>query len=286
MPDWSDRKRLGYTLDLAYVLAALLPNDVTRGSISTLPLGWRSAWSRNQHEAARRNLDDLARGLAAVEANTGRCIRVGFEPEPGCVVETSEDAATHLRGVNTERLGVCLDACHLAVTGEEPRESLSRLAAVGLDVVKLQASCALIVPRPRHPQTLTALEVFAEDRFLHQVQESADRESYACDDLCDVLRGRCALPGRREWRVHFHVPLHAAAATPFRNSSSRLEEALRTFLGGPRCITDHVEIETYTWHVLPPDQRPRSDADLVVGIGEEISWVRDRVLALGLQEVS
>jgi hypothetical protein len=52
-PDWSTRRRLDYTLDCARVLAALLPDDASRGSISTLPLGWRSPWFTDRDRAAR-----------------------------------------------------------------------------------------------------------------------------------------------------------------------------------------------------------------------------------------
>lgn len=285
LPDWSDPERLRYTLDLARVLAALLPSDVARGSISTLPLGWHTPWLPDQQEAARRNLDELAGGLAEIEADTGRQVRVGFEPEPGCVVETTADAATHLSGLNTERLGICLDACHLAVAAEEPREAYRRLAAVGLDVVKLQASCALVAPQPRSPAALIALEAFAGDRFLHQVREPSELQLYACDDLCEALCDPHALPGHREWRVHFHVPLQVDPAPPLRSTRSELEETLRTLFGGPTCGTDHVEVETYTWEVLPPEQRPRSDDGLVAGIADEIAWTYRQLLALGLDRI-
>ncbi|SDC00006.1 hypothetical protein SAMN05421630_1011, partial [Prauserella marina] len=36
----------------------------------------------------------------------------------------------------------------------------------------------------------------------------------------------------------------------------------------------HVEVETYTWNVLPPAQRQ----DLASGIAEELNWARAEVL--------
>src|SRR5260370_7366020 len=39
LPDWSDRRRLAYTVDCARILAALLPQRV-EGSISPLPLSF------------------------------------------------------------------------------------------------------------------------------------------------------------------------------------------------------------------------------------------------------
>src|SRR5699024_1596981 len=93
-PDWTERERLTYTLDSARVLSSLLPEDATRGSISTLPLAWRTPWSADERQSARANLDELAVGLARLHEQTGRHIRVGFEPEPGCVIETTAEAVT------------------------------------------------------------------------------------------------------------------------------------------------------------------------------------------------
>src|SRR5699024_8035335 len=101
-PDWTERARLDYTLDAAAVLAELLPDDARRGSISTLPLAWWTPWSDEAAQAARANLDALATGLARLREETGRTVRVGFEPEPGCVVETTTDAVRALAGIDTE----------------------------------------------------------------------------------------------------------------------------------------------------------------------------------------
>src|SRR5690625_3614985 len=133
-PDWTERERLQYTLDAAEVLVRLLPDDAARGSISTLPLAWHTPWSPEAAQAARANLDELAAGLARLHDRTGRLVRVGFEPEPGCVVETTTDAVRELAGIDTEHLGVCVDTCHLATAFEEPAAAMARLAGAGLPV--------------------------------------------------------------------------------------------------------------------------------------------------------
>lgn len=66
LPDWADEARLRHTLDCARVLAELLPDDVERGSVSTLPLAWRTPWPADRAETARRTLDRLTTGLAAI----------------------------------------------------------------------------------------------------------------------------------------------------------------------------------------------------------------------------
>jgi Xylose isomerase-like TIM barrel len=284
-PDWSTPDRLRYTVDLARVLARLLPDDVTGGSVSTLPLAWCTAWAPVRRAAVRRNLDLLAEELAGVAEQEGRAVTVGFEPEPGCVVESTQDAARELSDVDYKWLGLCLDTCHLAVAFEEPSEALDRLAAAGLGVVKVQASCALHAEEPSHPDTRAALASFAEPRFLHQTRERAPGGPLAVDDLDEALAPDGPLPGRAPWRVHFHAPLHAEPAAPLATTRDVLQRTLAALLAGPAARTRHVEVETYTWQVLPAAQRPDGPSGLVDGIAAEVGWVRGTFSALGLREV-
>jgi len=282
-PDWAERSRLDYTLDCARVLAQLLPDDAARGSISTVPLGWRSPWTVDRDRAAREHLDRLAEGLAKVTADIGRPIRVGLEPEPGCVVETSADAASRLAGVDTEHIGVCLDTCHLATGFEDAAEALARVQAAGLPVVKVQPSAALHAEDPSDPAARRALADYAEDRFLHQTRERRGARVTGRDDLPAALEGEQALPAATPWRVHFHVPVHAELDPPLSSTREDLVAALEALVGGEKAHTDHLEVETYTWGVLPSAHRPVDDAGLVAGIAAEVRWVADRLLALGLE---
>ncbi|MDK0524949.1 metabolite traffic protein EboE [Streptomyces sp. ML-6] len=282
-PDWSEPSRLTYTLNLARVLAALLPQDAARGSISTLPLAWRTPWTGVQRSTAARHLDDLAAGLKQIEAETGRTIRVGLEPEPGCVAETTAQAAHAIAGADHDWIGLCLDACHLAVQHEDPHDAVAALTAAGVPVVKLQASSALVADTPADPESRRALHSFTEPRFLHQVREQLpDGTLRGCDDLAPALAG--ALPGHAPWRIHYHVPLHDQPEPPLRNTSDALQETLRATLGGPHALTDHVEVETYTWDVLPPGLRPTGAPGIAAGIATELEWTHGELTRLGLTE--
>jgi hypothetical protein len=210
-------------------------------------------------------------------------VRVGFEPEPGCLVETTAQAAARLSGVDTEWLGVCLDLAHLACAWEEPAAALARLRAAGLPVVKVQVSAALQAADP--VAAADRLRGYVEPRFLHQTRagecaRAADPAdpAYAADDLDAALAA--ALPGA--WRVHYHVPLHGAPEPPLTSTVPVLRGALRELLAGPTAGCDHFDVETYTWAVLPPAQRPRSDAELAAGIAAELAFARDELVALGL----
>jgi sugar phosphate isomerase/epimerase len=284
-PDWSQPARARYTADLAGILAGLLPDDAAAGSVSTLPLAWREPWPPGRAEAARQQIRWLGDELARVRAATGRPVRVAFEPEPGCVVETTGQAAAQLAGLDPDRFGVCLDTCHLAVAFEQPAAALERLARAGLSVVKLQASCALQVDEPGSAVARATLARFDEPRFLHQTREApaaAAAEPDGVDDLGAALAG--GLPGCRPWRVHFHVPLHAAAEPPLRATRDVLTGTLASLFGGATAGTAHIEVETYTWQVLPAGQRPDSPAGLVAGIAAELRWLREQLLTLGLTE--
>ena len=270
-PDWTTAQRLSYTLDLARVLTDLLPADAARGSISTLPLAWREPWDAERADACRHHLDELARTLARGE----REIRVGFEPEPGCIIETTTQAAYLLSGMDTTRLGVCLDLAHLACAWEQPRDALRNLAAAGLPIVKVQISAALASADPRADAAV--LGEYVEPRFLHQTRGPL---GLATDDLDEAL----ATPGGdgQPWRVHYHVPLHAPPVPPLTSTVGVLAESLRLLAGGPAALCDHFDVETYTWHVLPPASRPDGPAELAAGIAAELYFARAQLTALGL----
>ncbi|MEE6263513.1 metabolite traffic protein EboE [Plantactinospora sonchi] len=287
LPDWTTRERLVYTLNLATVLLDLLPDDAVRGSISTLPLAWRQPWDAGRAGQASRVLAELAEGLTELAWRTGRAVRVGFEPEPGCVVESTAQAAAALSGVDTDRLGVCLDLAHLACAWEEPAAALARLAAAGLPVVKVQVSAALAAADP--VAAAATLRGYVEPRFLHQTRaepcgRAADPAdpAHATDDLDEALAAD--LPGA--WRVHYHVPLHAVPEPPLESTVPVLRTALRELFAGPAAGCDHLDVETYTWGVLPAARRPNSDPELADGIAAELAFARDELTALGLADVS
>ncbi|WP_020521540.1 metabolite traffic protein EboE [Catelliglobosispora koreensis] len=277
-PDWTDEQRLRYTLDLATVLADLLPDDAVRGSISTLPLAWRTPWDAERANAAHANLNALAAGLRQLP----RLIRVAFEPEPGCLIETTADAITHLRpaaawregagidlhgweGIDTGHLGVCVDLAHLACAWEEPKVALKALEEAGIPVVKAQISAALEVADPDRARAV--LESYVEPRFLHQTRAQGGD---AFDDLPQALEAQADGP----WRVHFHAPIHAAALEPLSTSVDVLTEGIDALVAAG---VDHLEVETYTWGVLPAASRPVTDRDLARGIAAELRFLKERV---------
>ncbi|QES44868.1 xylose isomerase [Streptomyces venezuelae] len=283
-PDWTDPERLSHTTELARLLAALLPDDVTEGTISTLPLAWRTPFDTPRAEAARTALTVLAQRLDALTELTGRSIRIGLEPEPGCTVETTADAIAPLTAVGHDRIGVCVDTCHLATSFEDPRTALDALGAAGIPVVKSQLSAALHAEHPHLPDVREALAAFDEPRFLHQTRTLTGAGLRGTDDLGEAL-ATDALPDTAPWRAHFHVPLHAAPAAPLTSTLPVLQDVLTRLVGGPAPLTRHLEVETYTWQALPPALRPRGRPQLAEGIAAELSLARDLLTDLGLKEL-
>ena len=260
-PDWTTPARLAYTLNLARILAVLLPGDAARGSVSTLPLAWRTPWDAERRAECRRSLDVLASELSRLD----RTIRVAFEPEPGCVVENTAQAAAMLTDTDTERLGVCLDLAHLACAWEDPAAALKNLRDAGVPIVKTQVSAALASDDPERDREV--LEQYVEPRFLHQTRGS---EGLSEDDLDQALAGDKSQP----WRIHYHVPIHADPAPPLKATGDVLRQSLKELVGGPAAVCDHLDVETYTWNVLPEGSRPRSSAELVDGIAAELDFAR------------
>lgn len=279
LPTWTDPVRLEYTLRCAQILADLLPEGEA-GSISTLPLAWREPWDEAQDQAATHAFVQLSEGLRQLKERTGRTVRVAIEPEPGCVLDTISDIAQWLgarleRGIDPEYIGVCVDTCHLAVSFADPAGAIRQIQEAGLRVVKVQASAALHVLDPKGHAARAALESFVEPKYLHQVRESADAGILPADDLDTALN---ELPGSGPWRVHFHIPLHHVPAAPLQTTTEVLLETVREVGKLPYAHEVHLDVETYTWSVLPMKGNA-AGVGIVDGIAAELMWAEENLMA-------
>jgi hypothetical protein len=307
-PDWTDERRLRYTLACARILSGLLPQGED-GSISTLPLGWRVGWSRDHARRAAERLMDWVREALRLSDATGRSIRLGLEPEPGCALETTDQAisywdaflrpAAKAAGLTPAdldaHLGLCYDTCHQAVQFEDPVEVLDRLAAAGIPIAKMQLSSALeFLPDPAR-RSLALRREFVEERFLHQTRIRTPRGILSFDDLPEALDAAGAPPGARgleeprghdgddaedvdlwahPWRVHFHVPIDAPGLLdPARIATTRDDMIKAYRYARAKGLCRHFEVETYTWSVMPPAHRPDGDEALADCIAREIRFI-------------
>ncbi len=276
-PHWAQDDRREYTLGLARLLAKLLPDDVDDGSISTLPLGWREGWDDAAQDAALRALADLAVELEEIEHATGKRIRLALEPEPGCTVETIAQACDAIGGLAPDWIGVCLDACHLAVQFEDPVEAVALLAAKNVPIVKTQVSSALRVPSPGTPEGRELLARFDEPRFLHQVRECVNAHVEGTDDLPEALAG--GLPGAAR----------VAGALPRAGQHRRAHDAGRAQRDAGRARgragAADAPLRGRDLHLERHARRAADDEGLVAGLAGELEWTRDRLVALGAEVV-
>lgn len=264
LPDWRSPERAAYTMRLADLLQDWLP-DGMRGSISTVPLGFKGMVQEADLPEIHARIRSVLTHLAAIRERTGREILLALEPEPGCLLETTDEvccffAEIDLAAEQRDLLGICYDCCHQAVEFEDPAASLAMLSEAGVKIAKVQVSSALRVTEP------ALLERFAESRYLHQVVvRGRDGASRRYPDLDQALQGpRVA---GEEWRCHFHVPIFLPAAGPVGTTRDFLDAILP--LLEPELL---LEVETYTWDVLPPELRLESVTDSIV---REIHWLED-----------
>jgi hypothetical protein len=164
--------------------------------------------------------------------------------------------------------GMCFDACHMAVEFEDPADALARLKASDVPIFKVQLSSALRVRFSQPNQALDALGAFAESTYLHQVVERRGTEFIRYVDLPEAFAA-VAGTDEREWRVHFHVPIFLPEQSAgLSTTQNYLADLLRLLRHDPVC--PHLEVETYTWDVLPDAYR---HTDIATAIARELSWV-------------
>jgi hypothetical protein len=289
-PDWTRPERVDYTLCLADILAGLLPAGVP-GSISTVPGTYRDWVKPGDVERIVANLATVVAALSRLEDRTGRSICLALEPEPDCLWDQVSQLVAAFAGelrqqavpalasslglrparaeaVLRRHLGVCLDTCHQSVLLENPGAALDTLERNGIAVPKIQVSAAPIFATS--PVGLERARSFIDPCYLHQsCLTEADGTRRRFLDLPEAIEAASALAGQGELRTHFHIPLCVADGPGFRSTRADLDAGFwRRVATG---YAPHVEVETYTFAVLPPELRRMPVEE---NIAAELAWVR------------
>ena len=302
-PDWTTEARLAYTLRCFRILAQLLPEGV-EGGISTSPLSYRhwfvSDLEKNEaFERATTHLIAVVVELVRLQQETGKFLHLDIEPEPDGLLENSEELIRYFKewllsvgkaslakqlGITAkeaeklikDHLQVCYDVCHFAIGHEKPKEAFKKLKQAGIGIGKIQLSAALKLLIPVSPFERFSigkrLGEFADTTYLHQVvarTKEGGLKSYP--DLPQAL-AKLGDTQDLEWRVHFHVPIFLATYGTFQATQEDIVEVLKLVNADPS-ITKHLEVETYTWEVLP------QDTHLTLGdaISRELAWVKEQL---------
>ena len=299
-PDWTRKERVDYTIRLFNTLAKLLPEGM-EGGISTSPLSYRFWFTdkdqfQNAVLTATKNIIRIAEELIRIRQNTGVKMHLDIEPEPDGILESAAEFIDWFENVLiplskeilSDRLNIspevaeqlikehiclCYDVCHFAIGYESHSEAIELLGSKGIRVGKIQISAALKADLPLNPELRSpiaaAFENYNEPTYLHQVvARKDDGFLIRYRDLPEAL-SEYSNPLVREWRAHFHVPVFIRELGLLQSTQEDIIEVLNIQKKKP--FTDHMEVETYTWEVLPDELK----APIGESIIRELNWVRD-----------
>lgn len=300
-PDWSKSERLDYTLRLIEILTVLLPTELD-GGISTLPISYKPWWQNDLEqerilEQSSLNLGIAIAQLAQVYQDTGKLIHIDLEPEPDGMLENSQEIVDFFhnwllpkagmwlkenKGIEhsvaenwiREHIRVCYDTCHFAVEYEEPQAIIQRFQDAGIKIGKIQLSSAIKIPIPtekaQRKAILEQLSPFAESTYLHQVIANHGEDNFQHYADLSMALEHFLTTEAKEWRTHFHVPIFMTKFPLFESTQDHIVELLKLLKILPQdSIGHHLEIETYTWEVLPPELK----LDILTSIEREYQWV-------------
>jgi sugar phosphate isomerase/epimerase len=297
-PDWRTAERTRYTMQVAEILAEVCPPEV-EPSIQSPPLGFKPRVTGPEVvEAYAANVRQLAAFLHRLRERTGRTVTLALEPEPACFLETTAEtidfftrvlradasiaalaadlgvSADEARAILRRHVGTVYDICHQAVEFEDIGASLQALADNDIPVFKLQEAAAVRIPSVT-AEAVEALREYADTVYLTQTIERRHGVLNRFLNLEDAFAAFEADPtGEREWRIHFHVPVFLEdLGGHFKTTRFAIEEAL-AFHRRNR-LSAQLEIETYTWDVLPEHLKT---GDIVDYVAKELEWVRGQLV--------
>jgi hypothetical protein len=279
-PDWTTDERVAYTIRLFQILKDLLP-DGTEGGISTSPLSYKHWFKtddalKNAMKRSTNNIVLVVENLIEIYQSTGKILHLDIEPEPDGMLETGKefihwfltellaDGAKSLAAkfnvsisqaeeLLKEHVRLCYDVCHFAIGYEPHLEITHEILTSGIKIGKLQISAALkgvmdkdIMLRQNIKESFSK---YNEPTYLHQVVAKKNNgELLRYPDLPEALSDYDN-PNINEWRAHFHVPIFEENFGSLQSTQKDIEEVLR--LQKDIKFTSHLEVETYTWEVLP-----------------------------------
>lgn len=298
-PDWTTTDRVEYTKRLANILSQLLPEDLD-GGISTSPLSYRF-WHKTEDvehvlQTSTLHLLEIVEHLMGIYKATGKQIHIDIEPEPDGLLGESKEfldwykqyllplGASYFKeryGMDAEQstdiiktyIQICYDVCHFAVCFEEHEAAINEIKSLGIKTGKIQISAALKASLPADQQerkeVINAFRKFNEPVYLHQVvamKNNGELIRYA--DMPEALE-ESERADVVAWRSHYHVPLFIESYGLLESTQRDIVEVLRIHKEQP--FTNHLEIETYTWEVLPEEMR----LPIAASITREMQWVLD-----------
>ena len=290
-PDWTTNQRVEYTKAIADILVDITDED-TSPSIQTAPLAFAPNVSDESYIARfTTSVFEVISHLYHLEARTGRRVKLSIEPEPACYLETTDEtvaffqerlyapagvaelaniaqiALSEAEGAIKRYLGIVFDIGHQSVGFEDIPQSLEKLVNAGIPIFKLQEAAALWV-ESLSIDIIPELRRFTDTIYLSQTSLKTADGIVKYLNLGEALDAYEANPVPTEMRTHFHVPVFLEEIGPFKTTRFAVQQALAMHRKQP--LSDHLEIETYTWDVLPAELKT---GDIVDYVSRELEFV-------------
>ncbi len=295
-PDWTSLERKDYTIRLFYLLSELIPKHIYEGGISTSPLSYRFWWNtpyllESAIKKSTENILLVLDVLIELFEKTGKTFHLDIEPEPDGIIENSNEfidwynnflipmGTEHLKNKNfsdeeaiiaiKRHIQLCYDVCHFAIGFETPNVVIEKLYKEGIKVGKIQISAALKINFENDFEAkLSEIKKYEEPTYLHQVVvQNKDRTFQKFQDLDQAIKG--FNENVSSWRVHFHVPIFLDQYGKLESTQSDIIETIK--LQKQQLFTNHLEIETYTWGVLPNEFKDTLNNSII----RELNWVKN-----------
>lgn len=297
-PDWTTRERVNYTIRLFEQLAYLLPEGIS-GGISTSPISYKH-WHKSSEkknkvmEKGAVHLAEVILKLRQIEETTSKYLHLDIEPEPDGMLENTEDVLTfysnfllpiakkelvkslkvdeeEAREIVLRYCTLCYDICHFSLAYEEPGYTFEKLREAGIKIGKIQVSAALKIKFDRSAddeKIWDSLAQFDEPTYLHQVTENTSDGVITYNDLPIVLKNKTDVD---ELRAHFHVPIFLESFDGLFSTQDHILKVISILR--ENIISEHLEVETYTWDVLPNSLKKELSASII----REMNWLRDKL---------
>jgi len=292
-PDWTTTKRVIYTKRLFNQLAYLLPEE-QEGGISSSPISYKH-WHNTENakekvlKTGAKNLATIVLHLSEIEKETGKYLHLDIEPEPDGMIENTSEflsfyndyllpiackSIQEATGIDSEKaqaliyrhITICYDVCHFSLAFEAPKDTFARLKKHHIKVGKIQISSALkiIFDTKNNEAIWESLSTFNESTYLHQVTEKINDDVIVYNDLPLVLAKK---KNHSELRAHFHVPIFLETFRNLQSTQDQIIEVMEYIK--KEAISNHIEVETYTWNVLPDELKMNIDKS----ISRELKWL-------------
>jgi hypothetical protein len=260
------------------------------------PRNWLEAEEKKDivFKSSCLNIAAVVAEMIRIHQATGKLLHIDLEPEPDGLIENTAEvidfyqnwllpiAGSYLeKKLHIEQslaetklldhVRICYDTCHFSVEYEQPESVFARLQSAGIKIGKMQISAAIQVKIPSELEQrsliVERLQPFAESTYLHQVIERRrDGTLYHYADLINALP-QLEQSLAEEWRTHFHVPIFIRDYEILQSTQDDIVTILQLLQQNNAC--PYLEIETYTWDVLPAAMK----IDMLTSIQREYEWV-------------